>query len=81
MDIKYYIENIPKKITHNMKTQTIAPWNGKLVKVPTSVNDIGDERKAEFHTSVTKSMFLYNRERPNIEPAVRFLLTRNRSFQ
>jgi hypothetical protein len=76
IDMKYYIEGMIKEFPFPIKATKTTPWTEKLLKVHNDAKKLDEHRRALLHTHVMKAMFLCERARPDIDPAVAFLSAR-----
>ena len=57
----------------------MSPWNEHLFKVEEKSPKLLDEQKEKFHNKTAQRLFLCKRARPNISPAIAYLMTRVRN--
>ena len=67
-------EEFPEELPGKAK----CPWNENLFKVDMRSPKLNKSKSETFHTFVAKALFLSNRARPDIQPAVSMLSTRVR---
>ena len=65
-----------KELEYVLPKKTATPAINHLFKMNNNIHKLDKEIKTIFHIYITKSLFLYKRERPNIQTTVIFLITR-----
>ncbi|KAL7577140.1 hypothetical protein ACA910_019742 [Epithemia clementina (nom. ined.)] len=75
IDMTEYVKNMVDDFPEKLEGQANTPWNKSLFKVKKS--KVLDKTRAEqFHTFIAKGLFVTNRARPDILPAIAHLCTR-----
>ena len=77
VDMRTYVKTMIKDFSGKVGKSSV-PWTENLFKVDDTAKDLGPTRRKEFHTFVTKGMFIAKRARQDILPAITFLSTRTK---
>ena len=72
--VKRMIENFPEEVT-----SASSPASEYLFKVDEAAENLKEDSKQQFHTSVAKGLFVCKRDRPDIQTSIAFLSTRVKS--
>lgn len=74
-----YIEELLKEFPLPIKGKTTPPWTEKLFTVPEGDRPLDATKSKIFHGFVMKAMFLSQRTRTDLAPAVAFLSTHTKA--
>jgi hypothetical protein len=72
--VKGMVEDFPEQVE-----ESVYPWNDNLFKVDEKSPKLSKEKRETFHMFVAKGLFLCNRGRPDIQPAIAYLTSRVKS--
>jgi hypothetical protein len=78
IDMTGYVEKMIDGFPQQLDGESMIPWNDSLFKVNEEAIKLDRHQAENFHTVVAQGLFLCNRGRPDIAPAIAFLSTRVR---
>jgi hypothetical protein len=76
VDMVTYVKSMIQDFPEELSGKSKCPWNENLFKVDEKSKKLPHESAKQFHTFVMKGMFLCQRGRQDIKPAIAFLATR-----
>ena len=77
VDMVDYVEDMIKAYPKPLNGTSMTLASEKLFQVDKQSPKLSQEEKEQFHTMVAKALFLSERARPDVQPAVAFYLCLN----
>jgi len=76
VDVSQHISNIESTFPEDLLGLTVkSPWNDDLFKVDPTSKKLDSERASIFHTITYQGLFMAQRGRPDVSPAIAFCTT------